>query len=117
MSKNIRLKPKFENDLAVNFIKNTISNNNIEEESTLKRIIESIKIFQLNVQKDSLFKILNMRNNQSFSNVYHNLNIDDLTKQQNYPLLSTLNVSFTSHTVSTLLYEIVKLFQEFLEFL
>ena len=36
-----------------------------------------------------------------------------MTKQKNYPLLSTLNVPFTSHTMSTLLYEIVKLSQEF----
>ena len=39
------LVPTFENDLSVSFIKNIISNNNIEEESTLKRIIESVKKF------------------------------------------------------------------------
>ena len=54
-----------------------------------------------------------MRNNKSFNNNNDNLNIDDMTKQKNYPLLSTLNVPFTSHTVSTLLYDSVKLFQEF----
>ena len=42
-SKNVLLTPMFESDLAVNFLKNIISNNNIEEESTLKRIIESVK--------------------------------------------------------------------------
>ena len=36
-----------------------------------------------------------------------------MAKQENYPLLSTLNVHFTSHTMSTLLNEIVKLSQEF----
>ena len=54
-----------------------------------------------------------MRNNQLFNNVNDDLNIDNMTKQQNYPLFSTLNVPFTSHTMSTLLYDIVKLFKEF----
>ena len=49
-----------------------------------------------------------MRNNQSFNNINNKLNIDDKTKQKKYPLLSTFNVPFTSHTMSTLLYEIVK---------
>ena len=62
-------------------------------------------------KEDSLFNILNMRNNKSLNN--DNLNIDDITKQKNYPLLSTLNVPFTSHTMSVLLYEIVKLSQQF----
>ena len=52
-----------------------------------------------------------MRNNKTFNNVNHNLDIDDLTKWQNYPLLSTLNVPFASHTMSTFYYEIVKLFK------
>ena len=34
--------PMFNSDLAINFIKNMISNNDIEEESTLKRIIKSM---------------------------------------------------------------------------
>ena len=74
------LAPTFESDLAVNFIKNIISNNNIEEEYTLKWIIESVKKVQLKEQKDSLFKILTMRKNQSFNNVNHNSGIDDVTK-------------------------------------
>ena len=41
------------------------------------------------------------------------MDIDDNTKQKSYPLLSTLNVPFTSHTMSVLLYEIVKLSQQF----
>ena len=53
-------------------------------------------------KKDSLFNILNMRNNKSFNNDNDNLNIE-----------ITLNVSFTSHTMSVLFYEIVKLSQEF----
>ena len=64
-------------------------------------------------KEDSLFNMLNMRNNKSFYNYNDNLNIDNMTKKKSYPLLSTLNVSFTSHTMSTLLYEIVKLFEEF----
>ena len=99
----------FESDLAINFTKNTISNNNIDEESTLKIIIEYVKEFQLIEQKDSLFKILNMRNNRSFINVNNNLNNDDMSKQKKYPLLSTRNVPLISHTISTLLYEIIML--------
>ena len=52
-----------------------------------------------------------MRNDQLFNNVNDDLNIDNMTKQKNYPLFSTLNVPFTSHTMSTLLYDIVKLSQ------
>ena len=37
------LLPNIDSDLAVNFIKNIISNNSIKEDSTLKRIIESVK--------------------------------------------------------------------------
>ena len=35
--------PAFDSNVAVNFIKNIISDNNIEEESTLKIMIESAK--------------------------------------------------------------------------
>ena len=54
-----------------------------------------------------------MRNNKSFNNDNDNLNIDNMTKQKYHPLLSILNVPFTSHIMSKLLYEIVKLYQEF----
>ena len=72
-----------------------------------------LKKIQLKEQKDSLFEILNIRNNQLFNNVNHNLNIDDVTKQKNNPLLSVLNVPFTSHTMSKMLCGIVKLSKEF----
>ena len=32
------------------------------------------------------------------------MNIDDKTKNRNYPLLSTFNVPSTSHSISTLIY-------------
>ena len=56
-----------------------------------------------------------MRNNTSFTNDNDNDNliIDDMTKLENYPLLSAFNVPFTSHTMSSLLYEIFKLSQDF----
>ena len=54
-----------------------------------------------------------MRNNISFNKDNDNLDIDDKTKQKNYLLLSILNVPFTSHTMLVLLYEIVKLSQQF----
>ena len=56
-SRNVLMAPTLESGLAVNFIKNTISNNNIEGGSTLKRIIKSVKKNQLEEQKDSLVKI------------------------------------------------------------
>ena len=56
-SRNVLMAPTLESGLAVNFIKNTISNNNIEGGSTLKIIIKSVKKNQLEEQKDSLVKI------------------------------------------------------------
>ena len=74
-----------------------------------------MKKFQIKEKDDYLLNILNMRNNISFKkdNDNDNLDIDDNTKQNNYPLLSTLNVPFTTHTMAVLLYEIVKLSQQF----
>ena len=40
--RNLLLVSILESDLSVNVIKNILSNHNIEEESTLKRIIESV---------------------------------------------------------------------------
>ena len=54
-----------------------------------------------------------MRSNQSFNNVNDKLNIDDKIKNQNYPLLSILNILFTSHNISSLLYEVIKISKEF----
>ena len=54
-----------------------------------------------------------MRNNEPFINVRNNLDIDDSKKRQDCPLLLTLTVPFTSYTISTLLYEIIKLSKEF----
>ena len=42
-------------------------------------------------------------------NEKYKLKIDNLQQIKDYPLLSTLNIPFTCHTISTLLYEIVKL--------
>ena len=61
-------------------------------------------------------KNIKQENNEWFINVSYHLDIDDSTKRQKYPLSSTLNVPFTSHTMSTLLYEIMKLSNEFLDF-
>ena len=54
-----------------------------------------------------------MRNNILFNSDNDKLHIDDITKQKKYPSLWTINVLFTSHTMSVLLYDIVKLSQEF----
>ena len=79
-------------------------------------IIDSVKKLQIKKNHDCLLNILNMVNNISFNKDYDNLDIDDNTKQKHYPLVSTLNVPFTSHTMSVLLYDIVKLSQEFPKF-
>ena len=76
-------------------------------------IIYSVEKFQIKEKDSCLFNILNMRNNISFNKDNDNLDIDDNTKHKNYPLLSKLNVPFTSHTRSVLLYEIVRLSQQF----
>ena len=75
------LAPMCNNDLAVNYIKNIISKNALEEESTLKRIIKSVKDFPLKEQKEKWFKVLNLRNNQLFNNVNDKLDINDKTEQ------------------------------------
>jgi len=100
------------NDLTLNF-KNIISNNDIKEDTTLQLIIDSVKKFQTKEKDNSLFNILNMRNNKPYNKDNDKIVIDDNTKQKTYPLLSTLNVPFTSHTISVLLYEIVKLSQQY----
>ena len=112
-SQNLLPTSMIDNDLTLNFIKNIILNNDVKEDSTLEMIIDSVKKFQIKEKDNCLFNIFNMRNNISFNKDNDKLDIDDNTKQKNYPLLSTLNVPFTSHTMSILLYEIVKLSQEF----
>ena len=46
------MKKTFNSGQAVNFAKNIISKNELEEESTLKKIIESVKDVKLKEQKD-----------------------------------------------------------------
>ena len=45
-SQNVLLTLKIDNNITLNFIKNLISNNNIEEDTTLERIIDSVKSFK-----------------------------------------------------------------------
>ena len=112
-SQNVLPTSTIDNDLTLNFIKNIILNNDIKEDTTLEMIIDSVKNFQIKEKVNCLFNILNMRNNISFNKDNDNLDIDDNTKQKKYPLLLTLNEPFTSHTMSVLLYDIVKLSQQF----
>ena len=108
---NVLLTSKIDNNITLNFIKNLNFNNDIEEDTTLEMIIDSVKKFLIKEKNDCLFNILNMRNNISFHKDNDKLNIDDNTKQKNYPLLSILNVPFTSHIMSVFLYKIDKLSQ------
>ena len=50
-----------------------------------------------------------MGNSIKFNDDKDKLKIDNLQQIKDYPLLSTLNIPFTCHTISTLLYEIVNL--------
>ena len=104
ISKNVLPILTIDNDLTLNFVKYIILNNDIEEDTTLEMIIDSVKKFQIKEKDDYLFNILNMRNNISFNKDNDNLDIDDNTKQKIYPLLSTLSVPFTSYTMLVLLY-------------
>ena len=110
---NVLSTSMIDNDLTLNFIKNIILNINMKEDSTLEMIIDSVIKFQIKEKDNCLSNILNMRNNIPFNKDNDKLDIDDNTKQKNYVFLSTLNVPFTSHTISVLLYEIVKLSQQF----
>ena len=95
--------------ITINLIKNIILHNDVEEDSTIVRIIEYVKKIQLKETEDKLFKLLHMRNSIKFYDNKDKLKIDKLQQINDYPLLSTLNIPFTCHTMSTLLYEIVKL--------
>ena len=56
-STNVLLPPNIDSDLDVSFIKNIISNKNIKQDSTFKRIVESVKKMQLKEKEDNLFNI------------------------------------------------------------
>ena len=58
------------------------SKNDLEDDFSLKLIIQSATDTQLIEHKDRLFKVLNMRNNQLFNNINDKLNTDDKTKNQ-----------------------------------
>ena len=68
-----------------------------------------MKEFQLKEMEEQLFELLDTRHSIKFYDDNDKQKIDSLQKINNYPLLSTLNILFTCHTISTLLYEIVKL--------
>ena len=84
-------------------------NNDIAEDSTIERIIEYVKNIQLKETEKKLFKLLDMRKSIKFNDNKDKLKIDNLQQINDYPLLSKLNITFTCHTMSTLLYDIVKL--------
>ena len=45
-SQNVLLTSKIDNDITLNFIKNLIFNHDIEEDTTLERLIDSAKKFK-----------------------------------------------------------------------
>ena len=81
-SQNLLLTSKIDNNITLNFITNIIFNNDIEEGTTLERIIDSVKKNQRKEMDDCSFNIFNMRNNISFNSDNNKLHIDDSTKQK-----------------------------------
>ena len=73
--KNVILTLTLYSDQVVNFVKKILSKNDSEDESSFKVIIEFVKDIQLMEHKDRLFKVLNMRCNQTFNNVMINLSL------------------------------------------
>ena len=88
-----------DSSITINFIKNIILHNDIEEDSTIERIIEYVKKIQLKETEEKIFKLLDMRNSIKFNDDKDKLKIDNLQKINNYHLSSTLNIPFTFHTM------------------
>ena len=85
--------PKTNNSsITVNFVKNITLHNDIEEDSTIERIIDYVKNNKLKETEEKLFKLLDTRNSIKFNDDKDQLKIDILQQ-----------------TISTLLYEIIKL--------
>ena len=76
--------------ITINFIKNILLHNDIEEDSTIERIIEYVKRIQLNQMEEKIFKLLDMRDSIKFNDDKDKLKIDDLQKNQ--------QLSFIIHT-------------------
>ena len=64
--------------------------NDIEEDSTIERIIEYVKKIQLKQMEEKIFKLLDMRDSIKFNDDKDKLKIDDLQKNQ--------QLSFVIHT-------------------
>ena len=56
-SQNVWPTSKIDNSITLNFVKNLILNNDIEEDTTLGMIIDSVKKFQIKEKDDCLFNI------------------------------------------------------------
>ena len=78
-SKKYTVSSTLYSDHIVNVLKMVLSKNDVEDDSSLKVIIESVKNLQLLEHKEKLFELSNMRNKQSFNNINDKLNIDDKT--------------------------------------
>ena len=76
-SQNVLSTSKIDNNITLNFVKNIIFNNDIEEDT------DSVKKFQIKEKDDCLFNILNMRNNISFNSDSEKLHIDDKKNRKN----------------------------------
>ena len=66
-SRHVLLTSKINNNITLNFIKNIIFNNDIEEDTALERISNSVKTFQIKEKDNCLFNILDTRNYISFN--------------------------------------------------
>ena len=74
-SKNVLLAPTFNSGQAVNFAKNIISKNELEEESTLKKKFEYVKDVKLKEQKDRLISTVNVPFTSRTMSIFLNENV------------------------------------------
>ena len=86
-SQNVLLISKIDNNITLNFIKNRIFNNDIEEDTTLERIICSVKKYPIKEKDECLFNILNMKNYILFNNDNDKLHSGDNTKTETLSII------------------------------
>ena len=76
-------------------------------------LIKHVKETQLTDSYNRIVKLKNM-NTEGSSNVqYQKLQIDDSMLKEKHPLLHSLRIPFIPHIISTILYEIIKLLEQF----
>ena len=79
-SANEGLPTMTDSSITINFIKNIISHNDIEEDSIIEKNVEHAKKIQMKEMEETLFKLLDMRNSIKFNDDNDKLKIDKFQK-------------------------------------